>query len=101
MAKNSTTSARRALRVLKALRGHSLTGLSNKELAEGLRESPPNVTRALQDLEAEGLATKLDTGRWALSVAMLQLAHAYTAEVDAMQGRIVEMSRRVAAGAMR
>jgi len=101
MTKESTSSARRALRVLKALRGHSLTGLSNKELAEGLRENAPNITRALQELEAEGLATKLDTGRWAHSVAMLQIAHAYTAEVDAMQGRITEMTRRIAAGAMR
>lgn len=94
------TSARRALRVLKALKGRSLTGLSNKELAEGLRESPVNITRALQELEAEGLATKLDSGRWAPGMVLLQIARAHTDECAAMQDRITEINRRVAAGAM-
>lgn len=99
MTKETISSARRALRVLKALKGHSITGLANKELAEGLRESPTNITRALQDLEAEGLATKLDNGRWAHSVAMLQIAHAHTVHMGSLQDRMTEMTRRIAAGA--
>ncbi len=100
MTKDAVSSARRALRVLIALKGHAITGISNKELAAGLRESAPNISRALAELEAEGLATKLDNGRWAHSVTMLQIAHAHMTHVDNMQSRMTEMNRRIAAGAM-
>ncbi len=100
MTKDAISSARRALRVLKALKGHAITGISNKELAEGLRESPVNISRALADLEAEGLATKLDNGRWAHSVAMLQIAQAHVEHMANLQDRMTEINRRVAAGAM-
>jgi len=100
MTKDTTSSARRVLRVLKALKGHSITGLANKELAEGLGESPVNVSRALAELEAEGLATKLDNGRWAHSVAMLQIAHAHQSHMANLQDRMTELNRRVAVGAM-
>ncbi|MDE4029510.1 helix-turn-helix domain-containing protein, partial [Glaesserella parasuis] len=61
-------STQRALRILKALKGRTLTGLSNKELADRLNESPVNITRSLQALIAEGLVVKLEeTGRFALS----------------------------------
>lgn len=100
MAKDAVSSARRALRVLIALKGHAITGISNKELAEGLRESAPNISRALAELEAEGLATKLDNGRWAHSVTMLQIAHAYTTHLANLQDRINELNRRVVAGSL-
>lgn len=100
MTKDTISSARRALRVLKALKGHAITGISNKELAEGLGESAVNVSRALAELEAEGLAAKLDNGRWAHSVSMLQIAHAHTTHMANLQDRMTEMTRRVAAGAM-
>lgn len=100
MTKDTVSSARRALRVLIALKGHSITGISNKELAVGLRESAPNISRALAELEAEGLATKLDNGRWAHSVTMLQIAHAHTAHIANLQDRMTEMTRRVVAGSL-
>jgi len=100
MKTETISSARRALRVLKALKGHSITGLANKDIAEGLGESPVNVSRALADLEAEGLATKLDNGRWAHSVAMLQVAHAHQAHMANLQDRMTELNRRVAVGAI-
>lgn len=99
MTKESISSARRALRVLKALRGHTITGLANKDIAEGLGESPVNISRALAELEAEGLATKLDNGRWAHSVAMLQIATAHTTHMANLQDRMTEINRRVAVGA--
>lgn len=99
MTKESTSSARRALRVLKALKGHTITGLANKDIAEGLGESPVNISRALAELEAEGLATKLDNGRWAHSVAMLQIATAHTTHMANLQDRMTEINRRVAVGA--
>jgi len=99
MKTDSVSSARRALRVLKALKGHTITGLANKDIAEGLGESAVNVSRALADLEAEGLATKLDNGRWAHSVTMLQIATAHTSHMASLQDRMTEINRRVAVGA--
>ncbi|WP_028586687.1 hypothetical protein [Desulfocurvus vexinensis] len=92
-------SARRALRVFKALRGHALTGLSNKELADAVGDSPVNVCRALEALEAEGLALRLDDGRWAHSVWLLQTAEHFARETESALARIHELRQRVAAGA--
>ena len=61
---NVSSSGSRILRVLKALRGHALNGVSNGELASALGESPANINRALNTLIEEGLALKLDNGRF-------------------------------------
>jgi DNA-binding IclR family transcriptional regulator len=94
------TSARRVLRVLRALKGHSLNGLANGEIAQALGESPVNVSRALAVLESEGLVTKLSTGRWAHSITMLQLAQAHANEMDRAQAQITEINARVRAGSI-
>lgn len=93
------TSATRVLRALKALGGHALHGLSNTELARLTGDSPSNITRAMQTLIAEGLAVKLDTGRFAPGIALLQIAQAHAEEMARMQGRIQEINQRVLAGA--
>lgn len=62
---NTSSSGIRILRVLKALRGHALNGVSNGELAVALHESPANINRALNTLIEEGLALKLENGRFA------------------------------------
>ena len=98
--RTSDTGAR-ILRVLKALKGHSLDGLSNGDLAKGLGESAPNINRALNTLIAEGLAVKLDNGRFAPSIALLQIAQAHANEMVAAQHRINEINQRVLAGASR
>ena len=46
----TSTSGGRILRVLKALKGSSLSGRSNSELAKALDESPANINRALNTL---------------------------------------------------
>ncbi|CAM2820484.1 helix-turn-helix domain-containing protein [Glaesserella parasuis] len=93
-------STQRALRILKALKGRTLTGLSNKELADRLNESPVNITRSLQALIAEGLVVKLEeTGRFALSIQMLQIAVTHQRDTEKMQARMAEMDQRVNAGA--
>lgn len=93
-----SSAAQRALRVLKALRGHTITGISNTELAEKLGETQPNVTRALQDLIEEGLAEKDDQGRFKLSICFLQIAGAFLEECDRANSRIHELKQRVFAG---
>lgn len=97
----TSDSGARILRVLKALKGYSLTGISNGELAKGLGESPVNINRAVNTLIAEGLAVKLDNGRFAPSVALLQIAQAHANEMSTAQHRINEINQRVLAGASR
>ena len=60
-------SAEKVLKVLKALRGHSLQGISNQDLAQQLNESPAQIHRALQTLIAEGLARQEENGLFTLA----------------------------------
>lgn len=96
--KNTSSSGSRILRVLKALRGHSLNGISNSELAAALGESPANINRALNTLIEEGLAIKLDTGRFAPGIQLLQIAMAHSTEMTRAQDRINEINQRIIAG---
>lgn len=91
-----SNSAIRALRVLIALRGHSLTGLSNGQLATHLQETPTNITRALQDLAAADLVQKLDNGNFAHTSVMEQIALAHLNSLSQAEQRIKELQRRAA-----
>ena len=88
------------LGVLKALKGHTVTGLSNTELAQLTKDSPSNITRAMQTLIEEGLAVKLDNGRFAHSVAMLQIAQAHAEHMARLTQRMQEINQRIAAGSL-
>lgn len=90
----------RVLKVLKALKGQSFSGISNKELAENLGVSPAQVSRDLDDLITEGLVMKLDNGRFAHSIQMLQIAQAYSNQVARLQEQISETNQRIMAGTM-
>lgn len=93
------SSAARACRILKALKGQSFTGLSNKELAESLGELPSAVSLSLNTLIEEGLVTRLENGRYAHSVQLLQIAQAHVDHVQRMQGRMHEFNARILSGA--
>lgn len=90
----SIKSAEKVLKVLKALRGHSLQGASNRELAESLGESPSQITRALQTLVAEGLAKKDENDLYTLGTSILQIAKSHFAEVERAKARIAEIEQR-------
>ena len=90
----------RLLKVLKALKGQAVTGISNKDIADVLGLSPVDVSRDLEDLIEEGLAIKLDNGRFAHSVQMIQIAQAYATQIARIQGQITEMNQRIAAGSL-
>ncbi|MGO1000859.1 hypothetical protein [Lysobacter sp. CA196] len=96
-----SSAGQRVLRVFKALKGYSIEGVSNGDLARGLSDSPANVTRALATLIEEGLAIKLENGRFAHSVQTLQIAFAHAAAVDRIQARVSELQQRLAAGVHR
>lgn len=91
-----TNSVKRALRVIKALKGKSLTGLSNKELAERLNENPVNITRAIQALMEEGFVTKLDNGLFALSLQITQIGVTHLTEIDNAKRRLEQLTQRSA-----
>lgn len=94
-------SGARVLRVLKALKGHTLYGIANGELAKALGESPATINRCLNTLIAEGLATRLDSGRFAPGMALLQLAQATANELSLAQAHINEVNQRMLAGSGR
>lgn len=96
--RRSVSASARVLRVLKALKGHTVTGLSNSELALLTQDSPSNVTRAMQALIEEGLALKLDNGRFAHSVGVLQIAQAHAEHMARVTGRMQEINQLIAAG---
>lgn len=92
---STVKSAEKVLEVLIALTGHSLSGVTNQELAKQLDESPAQITRALQTLVAKGLAQHLDDGTYALGVRFVAIAHAHTQEIDKAQGRLSQHLQRV------
>lgn len=96
---DAISSARKVLRVFKALRGHTLNGVGNGELAQATGLSPSHVSRAMADLISEGLAEKRPDGRFCLSVAALAIAHSHAAEITAMRDRMDEINRRISAHA--
>lgn len=55
----------RLLSILEALCGYAANGATNSDLAQAVKTSPPNVTRAMAVLITKGWARKSeDTGRF-------------------------------------
>lgn len=98
---NAGSGIKRAAKILKALKGVSLTGISNVDLAKNLNESPANITRAAQALIDEGMIIKLDNGRYALSIQMLQIATSHSLEMSSMTNKLNEINQRVITGAQK
>lgn len=96
----TVSAAARVLRALKALKGHTVTGLSNTELSHLTQDSPSNISRAMQTLVEEGLVVKLENGRFAHSVGMLQIAQAHAEHTARLTNRIQEINQRISAGSM-
>ncbi|HFW3086954.1 TPA: helix-turn-helix domain-containing protein [Salmonella enterica subsp. enterica serovar Reading] len=98
MSENTNPSLRRGLRILKALKGRSLNGLSNRELAKALGESEVNISRAIGTLVDEGMVQRLESGRYAPGMQLLYIAQAFSNEMATAQARIAELNQRVLAG---
>ena len=88
----------RLLKVFKALEAHPIIGISNKDIADGLGISPSSVSRDLEDLIAEGLATKLDNGNFAYSMKTLQIAERFRRQQEDLERRLAEVMRRSQVG---
>ncbi|WP_447888599.1 HTH domain-containing protein [Serratia fonticola] len=94
----TSSSASRTLKVLIALKGHTMTGLSNGELAKALNVSPANISRDLATLVDVGLAIQLENGRYAHSIQLLQIATAHAEHMARLQARMDETNQRILAG---
>jgi DNA-binding IclR family transcriptional regulator len=99
MATQPNASGLRLLKIIKLLKGRSLTGLSHTEIATALSTPKPTISRDLATLVQEGFVTKLESDRYALSVAMLAIAEAHRLEISKGRERINELDRRVTAAA--
>lgn len=86
---------KRALRIIKAMRSATFSGISVSELAKAINTSSVNICRDLDDLISEGMVEKRDDGRYQLSVAMLQIATAYQADYQRMTSRLEEINNRI------
>lgn len=95
---NTSQTIRRAILIMKALKGHSLDGVSNNELAVALQESPANISRTLNTLVNEGMVQRLPTGRYAPGMHLLYIAQSFSNEMASGQARIAELNQRVIAG---
>ena len=87
----------RTLRILNVLKGKTLSGLSNTEIAAATKIPAPTVTRILAVMVEENFAMQLDNGRYALSVRMLGIAQSHANEIERSQTKISELSQRVQA----
>ena len=90
----SIKSAEKVLKVLKALQGHSLKGISNKEIAQQLGEAESQVSRALQTLCEQGFAVKGDDGLYTIGTTLVRFAKAHVNEVERAKARIAEVEQR-------
>jgi DNA-binding IclR family transcriptional regulator len=97
----TTDTGAKILKVLIALRGHSLTGLSNGQLAKALEESPSTINRYLNTLIEAGLVERKPSGLFTHSVMMLQIATAHANEMSRARAKIDELDQRVIAGSYR
>lgn len=91
---STVKSVSKALKVLKALRGHSLSGITITELSSQLNESPSQTYRYLQTLIDSGFANQLDDGKYVLGTTLIQIAKAHDTEIQRAQDRIAEIIQR-------
>lgn len=94
--KDTLSPVRNTLDLLALLPGHALQGLSNKELAAASGLSPPQVSRYIDVLVTKGLATRLETGRYAPGSRLLGMAVAHADELADASQRLHEIKQRVA-----
>ena len=92
-------SAQRVLRVIKVLQNNSFVGLSNKDIAQALNESPTNISRTLDVLKNEGFVIKLESGKFAFSSLFAQIAMRHAANMDKASAQINEMKQRLGTAA--
>lgn len=96
--KEDNRALRRVCRILRILQGHALDGMTLSDISRALNEKAPStVLRTLEALAEESMVIKLDSGRWALSVLLMQIAASTDAEINRKTLRLNELRQRIAA----
>ncbi|GHU04256.1 hypothetical protein FACS1894205_2180 [Alphaproteobacteria bacterium] len=88
-------------RVFIALAGHSISGLSNADLARAFDTSPSRINRCLNTLIAVGLARKLDNGRFAMGGKAIGISRAHEEELKRSRARLDELDQNSRAHSQR
>lgn len=91
MSEDTKTSAnvQRVLDVLEALTGYANTGATNKDLADAVRTTAPNITRAMASLLAKGWARKSEeNGRFYPTAQFTRLSFRVMADFERAQARL-------------
>jgi DNA-binding IclR family transcriptional regulator len=90
----------RTLQIISVLKGRTLNGLTNGEIAKATKLPAATVTRILAVMCADGFAMQHDnSGRYSLSVRMLQIAQCHADEMSRATSKIEELNQRVHTGA--
>lgn len=90
-----STAGGKCLQVIKALSGHSVQGLCNKELCQMLDESACNISRSLATLIHSEFVQQMPNGRYRLGAAVLKIAAATTEEIECERKRLDELERTI------
>ena len=85
----------RTVRVLEALSGNTLNGLSPGEIAKAAQASPAQITRLLAQLIRRGVVEHARTdGRYRLGPAIVQIARAHELEMARAERELAETRQR-------
>lgn len=99
MADEDRNQATRVLDVLEVLCGFAATGAANQDLAEAVKTSPSNTTRALAVLVAKGWARKCaETGRFYPAAAFTRLTFRVAADFERATQRLQDQRRNMTGG---
>lgn len=98
MADEDRNQATRVLDVLEVLCGFAATGAANQDLAEAVKTSPSNVTRALAVLVAKGWARKAENGRFFPAPAFTRLTFRVLADFQRADQQLQDQRRNMTLG---
>ena len=92
--KYESNSQQRVLKVMFALAGNEIRGLEPTAIAKGLAIAPSAVTRDLANLVIAGVAEKMDNGAYRLTPKIVQVAIAFSDELNKAQTKLSEIGNR-------
>lgn len=88
--------ARRAIRILWILQGHSFDGLRLKQITEQLQTSNSSALMDLEMLAEEGVVERIPgkSEYWRLTPRLIQLARAHEQETQELHRKVDEFNHR-------
>jgi DNA-binding IclR family transcriptional regulator len=80
----------RTLRIIRAMAGYEVTGISPSEIAKRAKTTASNVTRILANLEAQQFVQRLpsDNKRYRLGIALVQISNTVTLSINQAKSQL-------------